>query len=275
MGLNIPFISGRRLRLPVLLVAAGLLAACGAGPATDGFNDPFEPTNRTIHAFNKGVDRTLVGPASKGYGIVPEPLKRAVGNVADTLDLPGDIANNLLQLRLVKAAENTLRLGVNLTFGLAGTIDMASELGLPENPTDFGETLHVWGVGEGPYLELPLAGPSTARDTVGTVVDVALNPVRLALPEKEAMAATALKLFSRLGDRDRFSDTVDSLLYESADSYAQARLLYLQNRRFQLGQGGGAEDASDDGFIDPYADESIEAPADDDFIDPYEDPYAE
>lgn len=281
MGLNISFISGQNLRrsLAVFLVAG--LAGCGAAPSGDGINDPFEPTNRKIHAFNKGVDSALLGPASKGYGVVPEPVKRAVGNVADTLDLPGDIANNLLQLRLVKAAENTLRLATNLTFGLGGTIDVASELGLPENPTDFGETLHVWGVGEGPYLEVPLSGPSTVRDTVGSVVDLALNPVRLALPEKEAMAATVLKVFSRLGDRDRFSNTVDSLLYDSADSYAQARLLYLQNRRFELGQAGGAAaGTSDDGFIDPYADtatdtEAAAAPADDGFIDPYEDPYAE
>lgn len=282
MGLNISFISGRVLRTTLAIATVALLAACGGTRSGDGFNDPFEQTNRKVHAFNKGVDRALVGPASKGFGGVPEPLKRAVGNVADTLDLPGDIANNLLQLRLVAAAENTLRLAANLTFGLGGTIDMASELGLPENPTDFGETLHVWGVSEGPYVELPLAGPSTVRDTVGAVVDVALNPVRLALPEKEATAATVLKLFSRLGDRDRFSDTVDSLLYDSADSYAQARLLYLQNRRFELGRGGGAtgDSQSDDGFIDPYADapsnetsnDTSDAPSDDGFIDPYEDP---
>lgn len=255
MGLNISFISGQKLRRSLALVAVAGLAACGAAPSGDGINDPFEPTNRKIHAFNKGVDRALVGPASRGFGGgVPEPVKRAIGNVADTLDLPGDIVNNLLQLRLVAAAENSLRLATNLTFGLGGTIDIASELGLPENPTDFGETLHVWGAGEGPYVELPLAGPSTVRDTVGTVVDVALNPVRLALPDKEANAAAIVRLFSRLGDRDRFSDTIDSLLYESADSYAQARLLYLQNRRFELGKGGGGAAAGDDDFIDPYED---------------------
>lgn len=286
MGLNISFISGLFGRICRLAVMAALLSACAGTPDANGINDPFEPTNRKIHAFNKGVDRALVGPASKGYGVVPEPLKRAVGNVADTLDIPGDIANNLLQFRLVAAAENTLRLGVNLTFGLAGTIDVSSELGLQGKPTDFGETLHVWGVGEGPYMELPLAGPSTARDTVGMLADLALNPVRLALPTKEANAATILKLFSRLGDRDRFSDTVDSLLYESADSYAQARLLYLQNRRFQLGKGtetAPADGTSDDGFIDPYADGASEDGfidpyadgASDDFIDPYEDPYAQ
>jgi phospholipid-binding lipoprotein MlaA len=276
MGLNIPFISGRWTRIWALVVAAAALSACAGQPSGDGINDPFEPANRKVHAFNKGLDRVLVSPASKGYGIVPPPVKRAVGNVADTLDLPGDIANNLLQFRLVAAAENTLRLGVNLTFGLAGTIDVSSELGLEGKPTDFGETLHVWGAGEGPYMELPFAGPSTARDTVGMAVDIALNPVRLALPKKEANAATFLKLFSRLGDRDRFSDTVDSLLYESADSYAQARLLYLQNRRFQLGKGGDAAGAaSDDGFIDPYADPPAADAPTDDFIDPYEDPYAQ
>jgi phospholipid-binding lipoprotein MlaA len=257
MGLNIPFISGRALRISALVVAAALLSACAGNTGPDGINDPFETTNRKVHAFNKGVDRALVGPASKGYGIVPEPVKRAVGNVADTLDLPGDIANNILQLHLIDAGENTLRLGLNLTFGLAGLIDFSSAIGLEGKPTDFGETLHVWGAGEGPYLELPLAGPSTARDTVGMAVDLAMNPVRLALPRKEANAATLLQLLSRLGDRDRFSDTVDSLLYESADSYAQARLLYLQNRRFELGQAAGTagtDGASDDGFIDPYED---------------------
>jgi phospholipid-binding lipoprotein MlaA len=279
MGLNFPFISRRAVRISALLIFASLLAACAAPTGPDAINDPFEPANRTVHAFNKGVDRALVGPASKGVGIVPEPVKRGIGNVADTLALPGDIANNLLQLRLADAGQNTLRLGVNLTFGLAGLIDVSSELGLQGQPTDFGETLHVWGVGEGPYVELPLAGPSTARDTVGMIVDTALDPVSRVLPVREANAARAIRLFSRLGDRDRFSDTVDSLLYDSADSYAQARLLYLQNRRFTLSRGrapDGTETASDDGFIDPYADAPIEAaPSDDGFIDPYEDPYAQ
>jgi phospholipid-binding lipoprotein MlaA len=244
----------------VALPLAWLLAACAGAPPAVGVNDPYESTNRSIHAFNRGLDRALVGPAAEGYGgIVPEPAQRVVGNLADTLDLPGDILNNLLQLRIDRAAENTLRLATNLTMGVGGLFDAATAIGLPENPTDFGETLHVWGVGEGAYVELPFAGPSTARDATGILVDLAINPVRLALPEREAMAATVLKLFSRLGDRDRFSETVDSVLYDSADSYAQARLLYLQNRRFQLGQDGAAGTEG----------------TDDDFIDPYEDPYAD
>jgi phospholipid-binding lipoprotein MlaA len=261
MDLNIPSVSKQAARISAVMLAVSLVAGCGGGAGQGGINDPYEPTNRKIHAFNKGVDRVLVGPASKGVGFMPEPVKRGLGNVAETLDLPGDIVNNILQLRLGAAGENSLRLAVNLTAGLAGVFDVSSVFGLAGKPTDFGETLHVWGVGEGPYLEIPLAGPSTARDAVGTVVDVVLDPLRLALPDKEATAVTVIRLFSRLGDRDRFSDTVDSILYESADSYAQTRLLYLQNRRFELGQEAGA---------------SGEAGATDDaFIDPYEDPYAE
>ncbi|MFN4203233.1 MAG: VacJ family lipoprotein [Tabrizicola sp.] len=233
------------------------LAACAAPSGPDAINDPFEPANRKVHGFNKAVDRTLVGPASRGVGIVPEPVKRGIGNLADTLSLPGDIANNLLQMRLADAGQNTLRLGVNLTFGLGGLFDFSTAIGLDGKPTDFGETLHVWGAGEGAYLELPLAGPSTVRDTVGMVVDTVFDPVGSALPVREANAARIIRLISRLGDRDRFSATVDSILYESADSYAQARLLYLQNRRFQLARGkaaGGGETAGNDAFIDPYED---------------------
>ncbi|MDM7932629.1 MAG: VacJ family lipoprotein [Tabrizicola sp.] len=260
MGLKISLTAGRLARSSALVAGLCLVAACAGSPGADGINDPYEATNRQTHDFNRGVDRVLIGPASKGYGgIVPEPVKRVVGNMARTLDLPGDIANNLLQLRLGDAAENTLRLAVNLTMGVGGIFDASTAIGLPGKPTDFGETLHVWGVGEGVYLEVPFAGPSTARDATGTLVDLVLNPVRLALPEREAMAATAMKLFSRLGDRDRFSETVESILYESADSYAQARLLYLQNRRFELAKKGGSGAGA----------------ADDDFIDPYEDPYGE
>ncbi len=256
MGLNNLLMTARTMRISAIVAAFAALGGCAGAPGPDGINDPYEATNRSVHDFNRGLDRALVGPASKGYGsAIPEPVRRVVGNVAGTLDLPGDIANNLLQFRIGDAAQNTLRLAVNLTMGVGGIFDASTAIGLPGKPTDFGETLHVWGVGEGVYLELPFSGPSTARDTVGAVVDVVINPVRLALPEREATAATVISIFSRLGDRERFSETVESILYDSADSYAQARLLYLQNRRFELGQDAPAADgAADDGFIDPYED---------------------
>lgn len=235
------------------LVAILMLAACAPGIAPDTINDPRETQNRQTHDFNKGVDQRAVRPAAMAYGKLPDPVRQGVSNFAENLELPGDVVNSLLQGRPHHALENTFRFAVNATVGIGGLFDPASAMGVRGKSTDFGETLHVWGVPEGAYVELPLLGPSTTRDTLGTVVDIALDPVSRLVPEPERYVGTVAGAASTLGDRFTYSETVDSVLYDSADSYAQARLLYLQNRRFELGQTGG----------------------EDDFIDPYEDPYAE
>jgi len=108
--------------------------------------------------------------------------------------------------------------------------------------------MHVWGVGEGPYLELPVLGPSTERDAIGRVVDIFSNPLLFLLPAPQRYVTTLAGAASKVGDRYRFGSTIDSILYESADGYAQARLLYLENRRFQLGE------VSDETYLDPYED---------------------
>ena len=242
MTTNFPTIAAA---LAILL----LLDACGPVSAPTGINDPNEAANREVHAANKALDRVLVDPASTAYGkAVPGPLRQGVQNFADNLDAPGDVVNGLLQGRPGPALANTARFVINTTVGIGGLFDPAKAMGIYRKSTDFGETLHVWGFPEGAYGELPLLGPSTSRDTVGRVVDVVLNPMRLALPAREGNIATAASVASRLGDRFKFGTTVDSILYDSADSYAQARILYLQNRRFELGQ----EVASD--TIDPYED---------------------
>lgn len=251
-------------RLIALSLALAALSGCAAGPQQDGINDPLEPMNRGIHGLNKGLDTAFVRPAAKAYGtVVPEPVRQGVSNVADTLDLPGVVINQVLQARIGDAATNTLRFAVNATAGLGGLVDVASVLGMPKTDADFGQTLAVWGVGEGPYVELPVEGPSTLRDTVGFAVDLAMNPVGNVFDGDDETATLGIEALSRLNDRYRYSDTVDSILYESADSYAQLRLLYLQNRRHEIAKArGGADGGADDGFIDPY---------DDGFIDPYED----
>lgn len=231
------------------------LTACGPAPQASGINDPHEATNRKFHEVNRAVDRTILRPASKAYAILPQPVERGVENFANNLDTPGDVVNNLLQGRLGPAAQNSLRFATNTIFGIGGLLDAATALGLPGVETDFGETLHVWGAGEGTYIEVPFLGPSTTRDLAGTLVDLAANPVQLALPQPEANISTLAKAGSRLGDRARYSETVESVLYGSADSYAQLRLLYLQNRRFELGQTDGtAPGGTNDGFVDPYED---------------------
>lgn len=237
------------------LIAVLGLSACAREPAPQGINDPNEATNRYVHSFNRGVDKALLRPAASAYGkVLPEPVERGVANFASNLDGPGDVINNLLQANPEDAMHNTVRFVINTTIGIGGLFDPATPMGLAGSPTDFGETLHVWGAKEGRYVEVPFLGPSTTRDFTGTLVDVAMNPLRLVFETPETYWMTGAKFASTLGDRSRYSDTVDSILYESADSYAQARLLYLQNRRFELGQADGSADANADAnFEDPYA----------------------
>ncbi len=267
MTLKTPLLSSPKTAVSLIFLAA--LTACGPAPAPVGINDPAEASNRRVHAFNRGIDRALIRPAANGYGsVIPEPVQRGVNNLASNLDLPGDVVNNVLQARLGFAAQNTARFAVNTVFGIGGLFDVASSMGLQGKKTDFGETMHVWGAPEGVYGEFPGIGPTTERDLVGTAVDIALNPLRLVIPNPEGYYVTAAQLGSKLGDRHRYADTLDSVLYGSADSYAQARLLYLQNRRFELGQTGGADDEfidpyatdADAGFVDPYATDTIEDP---------------
>jgi len=269
----------------IILVVAGLwlavLAGCGPAPIASGINDPNEARNRRIHEFNKNVDQGVLRPVSQAYGtVVPEPVRMMLSNFVSNLDLPRVVVNDLLQGNLQDAAHNTFRFGVNTIFGLGGLVDPASDGGLTVRDSDFGETLHVWGAGEGAYRESPLSGPSTTRDSWGSLVDLVLNPVRYMLPPEENLGLFGGGLLSKLGDRYRYSNTVDSILYDSADSYAQARILYLQNRRFQLGGSEGGEvsdpsgDPANDPYYDPYADPYYD-PYSDPYYDPYEDPNAQ
>lgn len=229
--------------LPLVLA----LAAC-ATPGPDGIADPYEPLNRQVHAFNRGLDAAVMRPLSRSAaaGTADDGPLTVIGRVGDNLSLPGKVINHLLQGRADRAAQNTARFAINTTLGLGGLLDPAGqEFALPEVDTDFGETLHVWGVPEGAYLELPVLGPSTERDFAGRIVDWAIDPLGSWLNEDQRRGVTAIKVLSKAGDRAALGDTVDSVLHESADSYAQLRLIWLQNRRYELGQ------EADE--IDPYA----------------------
>ncbi|MCE8512397.1 VacJ family lipoprotein [Ruegeria pomeroyi] len=256
-----------------LVSLIAILAACtGPAPESDGgsrVHDPYENTNRSIHNFNRGVDKALFRPAAKGYvTVVPRPMVNSFNMFAENLSLPGQAVDYLLQGKPKEMGTTLFRFVVNSTVGFAGLADPASDFEIPRADTDFGETLHVWGVAEGPYLELPLYGPSTARDAVGVVVNLFTNPVDFAPTRPINNLGLYAEVVRRLGDRGLYSDTVDSILYGSSDSYAQLRLIYLQNRRFELA--GDDEDAYLGLYTDPYADPGSTA-----VTDPYEDPYAE
>lgn len=225
-------IARRGLALTVLMA----VAACGDLGGVNGINDPYEDMNRRTHAFNRSVDENLLRPVSNSYGEgVPQPMRRGVGNFAGNLGLPSKVVNNLLQLDLEGAVRNTLRFGLNSTLGLAGLFDPATEFGLEEEDTDFGETLYKYGMGEGRFVELPLIGPSTERHAVGRVVDLFTNPISYMVDSPESYISSGANVLARVDDRYEYSSTIDAILYESEDSYAQARLLYLQNRRYELG----------------------------------------
>jgi phospholipid-binding lipoprotein MlaA len=235
-------------RTVCVLTAIAAVSACTAPTPGAQFNDPFEETNRSVHAFNKGLDRVVLRPAGQVSAVVPGELTSRVANFADNVGLPGMIANGLLQADIGGSVTNTMRFVVNTTVGIGGLFDPAGAIGLTEETTDFGETLAVWGVAEGAYVELPVFGPSTERDAVGTFVDLIFDPLDSVGTAAQLKYGTGSRIASLAISRGTFMDTFDSVLYESADSYAQARLVYLQNRRFQLG-----EEPPAGSQIDPFA----------------------
>ncbi|GHD99120.1 hypothetical protein U879_05265 [Defluviimonas sp. 20V17] len=252
-----PIVDLRRLPAarPLLFgtLAAVALAGCAPAPKGGGVNDPYEAQNRAVHRFNVDLDKTLLKPSANAYGsAVPAPLRQGVSNVASNLSEPSYFVNDLLQGNLAAGVQNLFRFVLNTTAGVGGLFDPSTAIGLAPRPNDFGRTLHVWGARQGAYLEVPILGPSTERDLTGTIVDFAINPLRFALNGNERKAALLAEAGAKLETRFRFSSTIDSILYGSADSYAQERLLYLQNRDYALG---------------------IKSKTNQEFLDPYEDPY--
>lgn len=252
---------------PLVAVMAGplLLAACAVAPAGAEINDPYEQVNRQIHAFNVEVDRAVLDPAGQVANQLPDAITIPVVNFSDNASLPNAIINGVLQGNAAGAITNSVRFLLNTTVGILGLFDPAGAIGIEEDETDFGETLAVWGVPEGAYIELPGLGPSTERDATGRLVDFFLDPLQLlgAPPLLDYATPEILELDTvswaaeQVIERGELNDTFDELLYESADSYAQLRLIYLQNRRFELGQEAGDANSqtSEEYYFDPYQDQ--------------------
>ena len=232
---------------PLALIALG---ACSTPPDGADVHDPYEPVNRVTHTFNKGVDTVVFRPVSQVYGtVLPNPVRQGLSNAAENLDAPRSMVNHVLQGEGEDAIHNLFRFALNTTLGVFGVFDVATSFGLEERETGFGDTLAGWGVQEGAYQELPIFGPSTERDTVGFIGDIVMNPIGAVLPEDSDEIAGLTSVPSVLNTRYTFADTLDGILYDSADSYVQLRLYYLESRRFELGGQAGATDA-----FDPYED---------------------
>ncbi len=209
--------------------AAAELAAADLAPQA---NDPLEGFNRAIFWVNDTLDRWIFRPIAWSYGkLMPEPGKQALRNVAQNLKGPIILANDLMQLEFADASVTSARLLANTTLGVIGLFDVAEKMGLERHPADFGQTLHVYGVGSGPYLMLPFFGPTTTRDGLGQVVDAFFDPLTYILEPTENVIAAGGKALIK---RERVLEQTDELRRTSLDFYAAVRSLYLQNRAAEL-----------------------------------------
>ena len=198
-------------------------------------NDPLEPMNRGIFAFNQVADKAVLKPVAKGYRwAVPDFIRNSVYNVFTTLKQPAYFLNALLQGEGKDALYVLERTGVNLTFGCLGLFDVASGMNIPAPDNDFGQTLAKWGWhNEGPFLMLPLIGPSNPRDTIGMAADALANPVGWRLRHEPLIVygMTATEAFAK---RERAIELLDNLEKSSTDHYAAMRTMYQQNRQKKI-----------------------------------------
>ena len=229
-------------RVLAMLVVVGILANCSSTPPPEDYadeyysaNDPYEDINRVTFAFNQTVDGVLLKPLAEIYvGVVPQWGRDRVNDVLNNLGEPVNFANAMLQWEPERAATSMLRFAFNSTIGLGGFFDIAEGIGLSRAAEDFGQTLAIWGVGEGPYLVLPLFGPSNPRDAVGIGVDWLIDPFTRALRSHERTQRFAVR---GIEQRSLYIDDLETLEATSIDFYSTLRELYRQYRSNEIRNG--------------------------------------
>jgi len=211
-----------------------------AQQADDEGNDPLESMNRAIFSFNEGVQDYFLRPVAKAYNSnVPLTGRQAVKNVFDNLASPVTFVNDLLQFEFERALVTFTRTFVNTVVGIGGMADVASEVGIQKHKEDFGQTLAVWGVGEGLYLVLPVFGPSNPRDAIGRfLVDSYFDPLGTYLDNIDANEINvALDVVDGLLEYADVVEELDQIKKTSVDYYAAIRSLYRQKRRAEISNG--------------------------------------
>lgn len=224
-----------------LVLGATMLVGCAtSGPPREEANpDPLEPMNRAVYRFNDVADRYVGKPVARGYEkVTPAVVRQGIGNFLDNLRYPITIVNDLLQGKLRQGGADLARFAINTTVGIFGVFDPATAAGLRENDEDFGQTLAVWGLGEGPYLMMPIFGPYTVGSAIG---DLAGTQVSVLTQGPEGRAAIALWALYLVDKRQRLLD-VDDEIQSSFDPYLFIRDAYLQNRRYKILDGNIPEE---------------------------------
>lgn len=239
---------GRRLVAPALLALALAAGGCATtGPATPG--DPWEGFNRKVFAFNEAVDSAVLRPVAEAYrDNVPRLVRTGVSNVLGNIGDLWSAANHFLQGKGQSGFEQGMRFLTNTLFGLGGLLDPASEMGLKRQSEDFGQTLGKWGLGPGPYLVLPLLGPSSLRDGIGRVPDMAASPSNLLDDSRASTLATVLTVVDARASLLGVTGLADQV---SLDKYAFFRQAYLSRRQDAVYDGAAPAEAFEDIGDDP------------------------
>lgn len=239
------------LVLRILVLSLGLVSGCATAPdPTDReaeveyqqINDPGEPTNRAVFAVNQVLDKGVLKPAAGMYrDLVPPAVRTGVGNALNNLRSPVIFFNDVLQGEMRRAGVTFMRFVINTTIGIGGLGDPASDMGFPYHSEDFGQTLAAWGIGEGPFVMLPVFGPSNPRDAVGLVVDFLVDPINMWATNTDRDYIIYARGATRAVDeRARNYDLLEDLERSSLDFYATIRSLYRQRRTDEIGNGAGA-----------------------------------
>jgi len=235
-------------RYAVLWATALLLTGCASSPSIQTAHpaDPFEQYNRSMTKFNDGVDNAVLKPVATAWSTVtPQPVRGGVGNFFGNLGDVWSFLNNLLQLRGRAAFDSLVRVGTNTTLGLGGVIDIASAAGIERHKQDFGQTLGRWGVPSGPYLVLPLLGPSTVRDAAALPVDSLADALRAVKP---VSARNGLYVLRGVNQRAQLLGATSVLESAALDSYSFTRDVYLGLRNDSTPE----DDAADGRLPDDY-----------------------
>ncbi|MFC4656735.1 VacJ family lipoprotein [Rheinheimera marina] len=247
------------MRLVLPLLAITLASGCASTGNTEqqaknSYADPRDP----IESFNRGVwdlnydvlDAYILRPTTVGYmTVVPKPARQGIANLVNNLDEPVNVVNALLQFKPKSAAVGTGRFVINSTLGLLGLFDVATALDLKEQDEDFGQTLAVWGMPQGPYLMIPAMGPSTASDAAGRVVDNLYFPATW-LNTPLALTKAGLNI---LGAREQLMSS-EQLLKESVDPYSFVKEAYFQRRDYEVHDGSPPQKEEDESYLDDYLD---------------------
>lgn len=235
-------------RIVALALVSLVATGCATAPGSDDpeavaefqeINDPAEPTMRAVFAFNQALDKAILKPVSKGYReVAPQKLRTGVHNVLNNLRSPVIFFNDVMQGEFERAIATLMRFLINSTIGVLGLSDTAGDMGIEYHNEDFGQTLAVWNMPEGPYLMLPIFGPSNPRDAIGRVVDFFIDPLNMwAQNTDNEWTMYTQTAVDAVDFRALHYDTIEDLEKSSLDFYAAVRSLYRQRRTDEINNG--------------------------------------